>query len=297
MKKTAEMLEKERKRALIPFFVMCAFIVLALALWQFYVPAAVVSAFAGVLVNVIFGNGPRKRYASAYNSVSRGMLLEQTYGDVSFDPSHGFSEREVASAGIMKPWSGFESRNGCTCKTGDIAFALADLSLKFSEADGEPPFDGKWTVYRYNRAFRHPVLVRQKGFSAARVTGSLLSTDIPMQKLHTGNGMFDQAFSVYAGDERSALSVLTPPVITELMRLREASGGKLAVAMNGNRLWVVLSDRSKTAEPPVFRRITAKRLSDDLTGELRLITDFAEALELEKKIWTAAGGISGTEDK
>ena len=140
------------------------------------------------------------------------------------------------------------------------------------------------------------MLVRQKGFSAAKVTGNLLSTDIPMQKLHTGNSMFDQSFSVYAGDARSALSVLTPPVMTELMKLREASGGKLAVAMNGNRLWVVLSDRSEAAEPPMFRKVTANRLSDDLAGGLKLITDFAEALQLEKKIWTASDGMSGAED-
>lgn len=296
MKKTVAMLEKERKRALIPFFVMCAFIALALALWQFSVPASVMSAVVGVLFNVVCGGRMRKKYVSAYNSVSRGMLLEQTYGGIDFDPSRGFSEKEVASAGIMKPWNGFDSKNGCTCKTGNIAFALADLSLKFPETDEEPPFDGKWTVYRYNLAFRHPVLVRQKGFSAAKVTGNLLSTDIPMQKLHTGNSMFDQSFSVYAGDSRSALSVLTPPVMTELMKLREASGGKLAVAMNGNRLWVVLSDRSEAAEPPMFRKVTANRLSDDLAGRLKLITDFAEALQLEKKIWTASDGMSGAED-
>lgn len=296
MKKTVAMLEKERKRALIPFFIMCAFIALALALWQFSVPAAVVSALVGVLINAICGGRLRKKYAAAYNSVSRGMLLEQTYGSVVYDPSGGFSESEVASAGIMKPWNSFDSKNGCTCKTSTVSFALADLSLKFPEADDEPSFDGKWTTYRYNRAFRHPVLVRQKGFSAARVTGCLLSTDIPMQKLHTGNSMFDQSFSVYAGDAQSALSVLTPPVMTELMKLREASGGKLAAAMNGNRLWVVLSDRSEMAEPPMFRKITAKRLTDDLTGWLKLITDFAEALQLEKKIWTAADGMSGTED-
>ena len=164
MKKTVAMLEKERKRALIPFFVMCAFIALALALWQFSVPASVMSAVVGVLVNVVCGGRMRKKYVSAYNSVSRGMLLEQTYGGIDFDPSRGFSEKEVASAGIMKPWNGFDSKNGCTCKTGNIAFALADLSLKFPETDEEPPFDGKWTVYRYNLAFRHPVLVRQKGF-------------------------------------------------------------------------------------------------------------------------------------
>ena len=109
MKKTVAMLEKERKRALIPFFVMCAFIALAPALWQFSVPASVMSAVVGVLVNVVCGGRMRKKYVSAYNSVSRGMLLEQTYGGIDFDPSRGFSEKEVASAGIMKPWNGFDS--------------------------------------------------------------------------------------------------------------------------------------------------------------------------------------------
>ena len=84
--------------------------------------------------------------------------------------------------------------------------------------------------------------------------------------------------------------------MTEVMKLREASGAKLAVAMHGNRLWVVLSDRSEAAEPPMFRKVTANRLSDDLAGRLKLITDFAEALQLEKKIWTASDGMSGAED-
>ena len=46
----------------------------------------------------------------------------------------------------------------------------------------------------------------------------------------------------------------------------------------------------------MFRKVTANRLSDDLAGGLKLITDFAEALQLEKKIWTASDGMSGAED-
>lgn len=288
-------LEKERKHALIPFWIFLG--MLALSLMTVSVKPAV--GLAMIIVSIILYaflySRFHKRYVAKYKELAVRAALENEYDDLVYEPKKGFDEEYIRSLDCIELGSEYHSEDWFSGTHDGVPLESADLYIADTTADSDGNsnttvyFHGRWTVFDFNKSFRYNLLVRQKGFSYAKTRGR---RDVPLKKIRMESEAFNYAFTVYGADEHEAFYILTPSVMDAMLKMRERVKGKLLFCFIENKLHVAFCDNNDDFEPPVFRRITEENILRDVVGEAGEAAAFAEALRLEKKIWTSGGYIN-----
>lgn len=295
MENTLEILEKERRHALIPFWILIAMIVVALGAFVFSVPAGVIILIASLALYALLYSKFRKAYVKKYKELAVRYSLEKTFDGLEYDVRNGFTEKYIRSLGCMEMGSDFESEDKFSGVYNGVPFESSEVYIANTtvQSNGMSEttvfFHGRWTVFDFNKNFKYNLQVRQKGFTYAKKSGGLFSSDRPMKKISMESSDFNRAFTVYGADEHEAFYLLTPALMAEMLRLRDFVKGKLMFCFIESKLHVALCDNKDSFEPPVFSRLTDEWLLNDITGEISKIVDFVDGLKLEKKIWTTGG--------
>lgn len=291
MNNTIELLEKERKHALIPFWVLAAMLIVSLVAFYFSFPIGFIIAVISVAVYAFFYAKLRKAYVKKYKELAVSFALEKVFGELHYDGGDGFMKEYISSLGCMQMGSDFESEDKFSGVYNGVPFESAEVYIAdtTTNANGMNStteyFHGRWTVFDFNKNFKYNLQVRQKGFCYAKKDGGLFSSAVPMKKIRMESEMFNYAFSVYGADEHEAFFLLTPSVMTEMLRLKEVIKGKMLFCFIDNKLHVALCDNKDSFEPPMFRRLTEEWVTNDVAGEAGEIAAFVDGLKLERKIW------------
>ncbi len=295
MDELIQTLEKERKRALLPFWVFISLVALTLPLFVYLFSVwIIVTAILFTLYAVINGKF-KKKYVHLYKTLAVRPCLEEKYDGLQYKPKRGFDKKYIESLCCMQKGNQFESKNWFSGSYNGVNFESADVYIaNADDSNGSLQttvyFRGKWTVFDFDKCFKKSLQVRQKGFLYAKKSGGLFSSDVEMKKIAAKSEVFNRNFTVYAADEEDANYVLTPSVMDAMCRLKDRTNGKTMFCFIDNKLHVAYKDNDDSVEPPMFSRITKERLVETILGKTLEITEFADTLKLEKKIWLQGNG-------
>jgi len=291
-------LEKERKHALIPFWMFLGMLAFSLMLMSVIPAVGLALIIISIILYAFLYSRFHKRYAARYKELAVRAALEKEYDDLVYEPKKGFDEEYIRSLNCIELGSEYHSEDWFSGKYEGVPLESADMYIADTSTDSDGNsnttvyFHGRWTVFDFNKSFRYNLLVRQKGFYYAKTSSGWFSHDLPLKKIRMESEAFNYAFTVYGADEHEAFYILTPSVMDAMLKVREHVKGKLMFCFIDNKLHVAFYDNHDDFEPPVFRRITEEGILRDVVGEAGEAAAFAEALRLEKKIWTSGGYIN-----
>lgn len=157
----------------------------------------------------------------------------------------------------------------------EIPFSVSHVSV-------ESVFSGLFFVFEYDKNFKKYVQVRQKGFMHAKKAESLEGTFI---KYDTGNVLFDHAFSAVAESSASGKAVLVDAIFQPFLDIKEKTMTKLLAAFDGNKLYILLHNTSRSIDIPLFYKADKENLKSAVLSETRFVMSLAYDLKLEKRIW------------
>lgn len=287
-------LEKERRRALLPFWVLLALVLLTLPLFVYMFSVWLIATAIFFSVYAFISSKFKKRYMRLYKKLAVCPCLDETYDDVRYEQKRGFDQEYIDSLCCMQKGSQFESEDWYSASYNGVRFECADVCIaNTASSNGSPQttvyFRGKWIVFDFDKHFKRCLQVRQKGFLYANKSGGRLSNDAEIKKFSVKNEIFNRNFAVYAADEEDVYSILTPSVTDAMCRLKDRTNGKIMLCFTDNKLHVAYNDNGDSFEPPVFSRITRESLVKNILGETLEIAEFADTLKMEKKIWAVSG--------
>ncbi len=291
MDEVVVILEKERRHALIPFWIFLGMLVVSFSAFSFNFAAGMILLIVSIVLYAFLYSRFHKRYTARYKELAVKAALENEYDELVYKPEKGFDEEYIRSLNCIELGSEYHSEDWFSGKHDGVPFESADLYIADTTTDSDGNsnttvyFHGSWTVFDFNKRFKYNLLVRQKGFSYAKTGGGWFSHDVPMKKIRMESAAFNYAFAIYGVDEHEAFYILTPSVMDAMLKLKERAKGKLMFFFVENKLHVALCDNNNDFEPPVFRRLTKEYILSDVVSEARDAASFAEMLRLEKKIW------------
>ncbi len=295
MDELIQTLEKERKRALLPFWVFLALVALTLPLFVYVFPVWIIVTAVLFTLYAVINVRFKKKYVHLYKTLAMRPCLEETYEEIQYKPKRGFDKKYIESLCCMQKGNKFESGDWFSGSYNGVNFESADVYIANTDDSNEKNqttvyFCGRWTVFDFGKQFKSNLQVRQKGFLYAKKSGGLFSSDVEMKKVVSKSEVFNRNFIVYGADEQDANNVLTPSVTDAICRLKDRTGGKFMLCFTDNKLHVACKNNGDSFEPPVFSRITREGLVKNILGEMLEITEFADTLKLEKKIWVQGNG-------
>lgn len=290
MDEIIQRLEESRKK-LLPLYIVCIFCaVLAFVCFMINIVISIVLIIVAVAVFLI-NNRKHSRYVEEYKTLLVKAELEVYFDKLAFYPESGFSKEMIKSLNVISTGNIFRSEDYMSGEYNGVPFESAEVYIadKTNDSDGNSNttvyFKGRWMIFDFNKAFRYDLQVREKGFSYAKRKGGLFSSDVPMNKVQMESETFNAAYTTYAADEHEAFYILTPPIMTSMMTLKERTTGKLMFCFIGNRLHVALHNNKNSFEPPIFKKLTVEYAENDIMSEIKLLTGFTDELQLDRKIW------------
>lgn len=251
--------------------------------------------FLGAILSYALGiSRLQKQYATSYKRLFVEGTLMNIFTDVYFDPERQLPEETIANTEMMSMGNRYFSNDYIRAKYKGIWFEQADVRIQQVTRSGKHThtttyFEGRWMIFEFNKHFAAELQVKEKGFSYAKKSGGWFSDREKMHKLELEDEEFNRMFTVNAVNDQETYYILTPHMMERIKRLRAATDGELLMCFVDNRLHVAVNNRKNAFEPSVFSKINPDEAVEAVYGDIRVITQFIEEMQLDNQIFK--GGI------
>ena len=168
----------------------------------------------------------------------------------------------------------------------NINFIQSDVHIeekkKVEDSDGEIKeewetiFLGRWMIFDFNKNFKANIFVsdyypflQNKGY----------------KEISLEDEEFNKLFNVYAEDEHEAYYVLTPHFMEKLKKLKKELNCGVLFYFVESKLHVAVNNFKDSFEPNLSKIINEEEIENNITKDIKLITDLVVDLNLENDLF------------
>ncbi|MBK1855779.1 DUF3137 domain-containing protein [Verrucomicrobiaceae bacterium 5K15] len=251
----------------------------------------------GYIVYLQFISGHAKRYNATYKEQVIGGLTQLLQPRVNYAPTRGISQIGFENTGLY-------ARRIDRYRCEDLFFGHVDKTeISFSEIHAEEKkqstnskghtqtswhtiFQGLIFIADFNKDFQSWVTIKPDfaestfGWLGRKVQN--LNSDL----VRLENPDFERAFVVHGGDQVEARYILTPDMQERLLKLRQAYGVDIRLALHESKLHLTVPKSENWFEPKM--NLAAGNLSQMQTfaNQMSWIYGIVHMLDLNTRIWT-----------
>lgn len=290
---------KYKNKSLLAFgiaicIVLATLLVLCINKLYDIIPAAFIfTFFVGVVTKAIITSSSAKLYMKAYKDYFIKRSLEKIFTDLKYEPDRGISEKVIEDTGMMYMGDRYSSNDYFEGKYKNVNVKQADVHIEeeqqTTDSDGHTTttwvtiFEGKWMIFDFNKTFTANVQVSQKGFGNSRVNN--WGEKNKYKKVEMEDAEFNKMFRIYAQNEHDAFYILTPSLMEKIKNLARTVSGKLLLCFINNELHIGLYNYKDSFEHSVYKKIDEEKINDDISKEIKIITNFVDELDLDNSLF------------
>lgn len=283
--------KKAQKVALLgflPFFLIVIICILFKA-YFFIFPGFIIS----VVIDSLLSAGPTREFNLAFKQTFVLKALNSVFNDLVYEPEKGLNKEVIRYTGMMDMGDRYYSNDFISCKYKNINVIQADVHIEeertTTDSDGNTSttyvtiFRGRWMVFDFNKSFKANVQICQKGFTNSRRYSR--SSDLRYEKVLMEDQEFNNNFRVYAQNEHDAFYILTPALMEKIKKLVSNISGSLLFCFVDNKLHIGIENGKDSFEHNIFTKIDEEKVTNDISQDIKLITDFVDELDLDNDLF------------
>lgn len=218
--------------------------------------------------------------------------LAKIFDNLNYKPDGGIDESLLAPLNMIDLGDKYDSNDYISGTYKGINVITADVHIEeekeSTDSDGNREtyyvtlFKGRWMIFDFNKKFIRNCQVIQKGFDSSKTNrfGKDKYVRVEFEDIE-----FNKKFKVFAQNEEEAFYILTPALIQRIKDLSSKLKGKLMLCFFDNKLHVGLDNDSDSFEPNFRVKVTEENLNQTITGDIKLITDFVDELNLDNDLF------------
>lgn len=232
-----------------------------------------------------FNNGFKNKYVLS--------SLNKIFTDLKYFPDKGLDYGVIANTRMMDMGDRYSSNDYFEGKYKNVNVKQADVHIEeeqqTTDSDGHTTttwvtiFEGKWMIFDFNKTFTANVQVSQKGFGNSRVNN--WGEKNKYKKVEMEDAEFNKMFRIYAQNEHDAFYILTPSLMEKIKNLAKTVSGKLLLCFINNELHIGLYNYKDSFEHSVYKKIDEEKINDDISKEIKIITNFVDELNLDNSLF------------
>lgn len=232
-----------------------------------------------------FNNGFKNKYVLS--------SLYKIFTDLNYFPDKGLHYSVIANTRMMDMGDRYSSNDYFEGKYKNVNVRQADVHIEeeqeTTDSEGNTTttwvtiFKGKWMIFDFNKSFTANVQVSQKGFGNSRVNN--WGEKNKYKKVEMEDVEFNKMFRIYAQNEHDAFYILTPSLMEKIKKLANSVDGKLLMCFIDNELHIGLYNYKDSFEYNVYKKIDEEKINDDISKDIKVITDFIDELNLDNSLF------------
>lgn len=275
--------------AIIVGFIICILVSLITGRFIFGFIAIVISI---IIANVISAK-PTKKFISAFKELFVLKSLKSVFSDLVYKPEIGLDESIIRNTQMMDMGDRYNSNDYISGKYKNINVVQADVHIEeesqTTDSDGHTTttwvtiFRGRWMIFDFNKIFKSNVQVCQKKFGNSRINN--WGSKTKYKKVMMEDQEFNKKFRVYAQDEHDAFYILTPSLMDKIKNLSSGINGELLFCFIDNKLHIGLQNNKDSFEHSIFTKINEEKIINEISMDIKLITDFIDKLNLDNDLF------------
>lgn len=216
--------------------------------------------------------------------------LQNVFDNITYYPTKGFSREFVKSIGMIDTGDSFNSNDYISGKYKNISFEQADMHIQEEheeeDKDGkketvwETTFLGRLMIFDFNKSFKSDIQVASRYFSAESLPWSKRFSRVRMEDIE-----FNNSFNVFAESEHEAFYILTPQFMEKIKDITKKLGCSVMFCFVKNKLHIAVNNYEDSFEHNVFKKIDEKKIQENITRDIKLITNFVDELSLDNNLF------------
>ncbi len=258
------------------------------------------AVLAMVMVEVMCMFGATRKLNSQYRVMFSDEYIQKElrkiFDNLCYEPEKGFPYEVIDSTNMMNMGDRYNSKNYMSGGYKGIKFEQADVHIEQRHTTRDSKgrtrtyyvtlFKGRWLIFDFNKNFKANVQISQRGFGNSRVQTFFVSEDKRFKKVEMESEEFNKKFKVYAQSEHDAFYIITPSLMEKIERLVQNNSGKFLFCFVDQRLHIGISNNKDSFKPTnVFRELNEKEIQENISGDIKVITQFVDELNLDNKLF------------
>ena len=254
-------------------------------------------AFFAFVVGTIIVTFATRKEGEAYRSAYKTYFIEKNLANIftglKYQHSVGLNRDLLRASGMVYTGDVYASNDLAQANYKGVDFVQADVHIQteHTDSDGNTTyvtiFKGRYMIFEFPKKFSFKLELIGKRFGAsARVPGKNQTTGRKMEKLKTESGDFNSIFKIYAEDGFEAFYLLDPAFMEKIQKISDTYKNRVLFGFLNNTLLIGLNNGKDSFEPPRSSKpIDEKAETEKVSSEIRVITDFVDMLNLDKKLF------------
>ena len=252
--------------------------------------------FTAAVVGIVVLFATRKEaeaWHSAYKSYFVEKNMAQIFTNLRYDHKAGMSKDFLRSSGMVSTGDRYHSEDLAMANYKGVNFVQADahIETEHRDSDGNTTyvtiFRGRFMVFEFPKKFNFKLeLIGRRFGSAARVPGKNSENGRKMEKMSTESVDFNKTFKIYSEDGFETFYILDPAFMEKIMKISGVYEDKVLLGFIDNTLFIGVNNGKDSFEPPKSSKpLDEKVEAEKVSKEIRIITDFVDQLNLDKKLF------------
>lgn len=246
----------------------------------------------GIVITTFSNTKPKREFTLAFKKTFVEKSLQTVFTDLTYEPEKGLDYSVIRNTGMMDMGDRYSSNDYISGKYKNINVVQADVHIEeehqSTDSDGHTTttwvtiFRGRWMIFDFNKQFKANIQVCQKGFGNARL---YKMGKEKYQKVMMEDQDFNNNFRTYAQDDHTAFYILTPSLMERIKRLTSNISGRLLFCFIDNKLHIGLQNGKDSFEHSIFKEINEEQVTNEISKDIKLITDFVDELSLDNNLF------------
>ena len=251
------------------------------------------SIVLGTIISYIICYKPLNKFTMEFKKLFVLKSLESIFTDLEYNPTLGLDEYIIRETQMMDMGDRYSSNDLIIGKYKNINIMQADVHIEeehqTTDSNGHTTttyvtiFKGRWMIFDFNKFFKANLQLCQKGFSNSKLNN--WGNKEKFKKVMMEDEAFNKMFRIYAQNEHEAFYILTPSLMEKIKTLTTNINGKVLFCFIDNKLHVGLQNNKDSFEHSVFKKIDEKQIIENISKDIKLITNFVDELDLDNDLF------------
>ena len=300
----ARQLESARNTALTIFGILAlvaATCALLLKGSQFHGPIAIGAAIAAIGIPLLVYFWKKSSINLSFKHQVVKQIVSFLEPGLSYEPENFIGESAFRASQIFThSIDRYKGEDMVSGKHGNVALSFSEIHAEYktttrdskgrSHTTWHTIFKGVFLIADFNKEFRTTTVIVPD--IAESSFGSLIGNFLqkmnpsrPGQLVKLEDPQFEKLFAVYGEDQVEARYLLSPAMMSRIMKLRERLGSQLSLSFTGSKLHMAIETKSNLFEMNSGCLESAAGLMQ-IGLDLCSLVEIVEDLDLETRIWT-----------
>jgi len=201
-------------------------------------------------------------------------LLSEKFTHVTCDAKRGINKRVISSVKLvdLARFTGVNHFLGLH-KGRKVEFADYDFSYSTQYGPTRTFFKGPWMILDFGKQIPGRLRIRNRN-------GSSVSSSNTKSNIESPNSEFNRRFQILADDLSSAIYILTPQFMDQILRASAAANGQLLLCFEGSRVHVAINTGRETfaVTGEEWEMISLDKLRDNFRQGIRHLTKIIDII-------------------